>query len=614
MSEKEQEMTSKKLGLHVGDSFQDTREIREVLDKSVFREEEPTHSQQAEVLEEPVAMEVSEPIRDAKPETVAEPTQESEQEAEQPLSRMSRRSRKAGVEATKAEASKLEEDTEELEADVAVEPIRRQAKRPVPLAIPFVLSLLISLLHVGVPFLTRFATNQQSQNLYAGWAMTKGQVPFGDFYGTNGLLYYAINWLGSLAGGHWILMILQAIALFFAGTYLYRVVRLLVSDKDTDTSKNVQLLFYFLVLGLGFGGTYVTLFSLSILFASMNFILAYLIGHRKDEGFILYGAIAAVAFLIDPMTSALFYLLAFLGLTAFNIKQKRWARGFYQLLAALLGFSLVFYPIGYITVLNQTFGYAINQVTYVFNALNFSNGQTFSNAIYYGLLALAFGLVSAFLMSFTKQNSSARRIFRFMGWAGSLVVLIVSIGLPEQGAYQLLPMLPFVLPLFAVWFSRDGEASEGTERRGRKKKNKEVWAAYFTSQVFLPLVALVYLLVDPVVQDVVLQSGQSSERSAIASYINHHTKSKDTIYAWDATATLYQESDRLAASALLTPTSYLGINENRTNVIQQIDRSEPKYIVVNNQVELTSDMKNLLKENYRLVEKKYRHFKLYQRS
>ena len=612
MSEKEQEMTSKKLGLHVGVSFQDTREIREVLDKSVFREEEPTHSQQAEVLEEPVAMEGLEPISDAKSELVAEPERESDQEPEQPLSRMSRRSRKAGVEATKAEVPSVEENTEELEADVVAGSVRRQWKRPVPMEIPLVLSLLISLLHVGVPFLTRFATNQQSQNLYAGWAMTKGQVPFGDFYGTNGLLYYAINWLGSLAGGHWILMILQAIALFFAGTYLYRVVRLLVSDKDT--AKNVQLLFYFLVLGLGFGGTYVTFFSFPILFASMNFILAYLIGHRKDEGFILYGAIAAVAFLIDPMTSALFYFLAFLGLTAFNIKQKRWARGFYQLLATLLGFSLVFYPIGYVTVWNQTFGYAINQVTYVFNALNFSNGQAFSNAIYYGLLALAFGLVSAFLMSFTKQSSSARRIFRFMGWVGSLVVLVVSIGLPEQGAYQLLPMLPFVLPLFAVWFSRDGEASEGTERRGRKKKNKEVWAAYFTSQVFLPLVALVYLLVNPVVQDVVLQSGQSSERSAIASYINHHTKSKDTIYAWDATAILYQESDRLAASALLTPTSYLGINENRTNVIQQIDRSEPKYIVVNNQVELTSDMKNLLKENYRLVEKKYRHFKLYQRS
>lgn len=614
MSEKEQEMTSKKLGLHVGDSFQDTREIREVLDKSIFREEQPSHHSQVEALEEPYTNEASDAVVEVEDTLVSDPEllAEPKEEPEQPLSRANRRSRKGKVEAGKAEAPIVEEKAEELEEDVAVEPVRSQAKRPVPLALPFVLSLLISLLHVGVPFLTRFATNQQSQDLYAGWAMTKGQVPFGDFYGTNGLLYYAINWLGSLAGGHWILMLLQAIALFFAGTYLYRVVRLLVGDRGT--AKNIQLLFYFLVLGLGFGGVYVTFFSLPILFASMNFILAYLIGDRKDEGFILYGAIAAVAFLIDPMTSALFYLLAFLGLTGFNIKEKRWARGFYQMLAALLGFSLVFYPIGYVTVWNQTFGYAINQVTYVFNALNFTNGQTFSNAIYYGLLALAFGLVSAFLMSFTKQDSSARRIFRFMGWVGSLVVLLVSIGLPEQGAYQLLPMLPFVLPLFALWFSRDEETDEGLERRGRKKKNKKVWAAYFTSQAFLPVIALIYLVASPVVQDQVLQPGQSSERSEIASYIQKHSKSKETIYAWDTRATLYQESDRLAASALLTPTSYLGIYENRTNVTQQIDRSEAKYIVVNNQVELTSNMKKLLKENYRLVEKKYRHFKLYQRS
>ena len=614
MSEKEQEMTSKKLGLHVGDSFQDTREIREVLDKSIFREEQPSHHSQVEALEEPYTNEASDAVGEVEDTLVSEPEllAEPKEEPEQPLSRANRRSRKEGFEARKAEASIVEERAEELEEDVAVEPVRSQAKRPVPLALPFVLSLLISLLHVGVPFLTRFATNQQSQDLYAGWAMTKGQVPFGDFYGTNGLLYYTINWLGSLAGGHWILMLLQAIALFFAGTYLYRVVRLLVGDRGT--AKNIQLLFYFLVLGIGFGGVYVTFFSLPILFASMNFILAYLIGDRKDEGFILYGAIAAVAFLIDPMTSALFYLLAFLGLTGFNIKEKRWARGFYQMLAALLGFSLVFYPIGYVTVWNQTFGYAINQVTYVFNALNFTNGQTFSNAIYYGLLALAFGLVSAFLMSFTKQDSSARRIFRFMGWVGSLVVLLVSIGLPEQGAYQLLPMLPFVLPLFALWFSRDEETDEGLERRGRKKKNKKVWAAYFTSQAFLPVIALIYLVASPVVQDQVLQPGQSSERSEIASYIQKHSKSKETIYAWDTRATHYQESDRLAASALLTPTSYLGIYENRTNVTQQIDRSEAKYIVVNNQVELTSNMKKLLKENYRLVEKKYRHFKLYQRS
>lgn len=70
-------------------------------------------------------MEASEEIGDAKPEALAEPTQGRIrfQEAEQSLSRMSRRSRKAGVE-RQAEASKVEEDTEELEADVTVEPIK----------------------------------------------------------------------------------------------------------------------------------------------------------------------------------------------------------------------------------------------------------------------------------------------------------------------------------------------------------------------------------------------------------------------------------------------------------------------------------------------------------
>lgn len=599
MSEKEQEMTSKKLGIHVGDSFQDTREIREVLDKSVFREEEPMHGSRAEVLEEPVTTAVSDPESEPVVEETSEPKQE------QTLSRMSRHAHEAAKPVLEETATKSEVEEEPRHA-------HRQWKRPVPVVIPLICSILLSLLHVGLPFLTRFATNQQSQNLYAGWAMTRGQAPFGDFYGTNGFLYYVINWLGSLAGGHWILVMLQAVALFYAGTSLYQMVRLLVANKAT--AQNVQLLFYFLLLALGFGGTYVTFFSLPVLFASMNLILAYFIGYRKDEAFVVYGAMAAIAFLIEPMTSALFYLLAFLGLTAFNIKQKRWARGFYQFLAALLGFSIVFYPIGYVTVWNQTFGYAINQVTYVLNALNYSNGQAFGNAIYYSLLALTLGLVSAFLMSFSKQKNTQLRIFRFIGWVGCLVVFIISIGLPEQGAYQFLPMLPFVLPLFAIWFSRDGEESESTERRTRKGKNKEVWSAYFTSQAFLPLVAFVYLIAYPITQDLVLQSGQSSERSVIASYIQDHSKKKDTIYAWDTTATLYQESNRLSASALLTPTSYLGINENRTNVIQQIDRAQPKYIVVNNQVELTTEMKQLLKANYRLVDKKYSHFKVYQAS
>ncbi len=110
--------------------------------------------------------------------------------------------------------------------------------------------------------------------------------------------------------------------------------------------------------------------------------------------------------------------------------------------------------------------------------------------IYYGLLALAFGLMPAFDVA-TKQSSSARRIFHFMGWTGSLVVLVVSIGLPEQGAYQLLPMLPFVSSMFAIWFSRDrGKKTTVSNVVVGKKENKK-FGPLTLSQVFLPLVALI---------------------------------------------------------------------------------------------------------------------------
>ena len=108
MSEKEQEMTSRKLGIHVGDSFQDTREIREVLDKSVFREEEPTHGSQAEVLEEPVTTAISEPEPESEP-VLAET---SEPKQEQTLSRMSRHAREAAKPVLEETATKSEVEEE----------------------------------------------------------------------------------------------------------------------------------------------------------------------------------------------------------------------------------------------------------------------------------------------------------------------------------------------------------------------------------------------------------------------------------------------------------------------------------------------------------------------
>ena len=110
-----------------------------------------------------------------------------------------------------------------------------------------------------------------------------------------------------------------------------------------------------------------------------------------------------------PWLSVIFYLLAFLGLTAYHVKQKKFAHGFYQFLAALLGFSLVFYPLGYITVWNGSFGYAIHQTLYSLRSLQFDAGHLFANLVYYCLLLLTLGFASAFVMSFRKVSTSGQR-------------------------------------------------------------------------------------------------------------------------------------------------------------------------------------------------------------
>ena len=87
--------------------------------------------------------------------------------------------------------------------------------------------------------------------------------------------------------------------------------------------------------------------------------------------------------MIDPVSSLVFYSLIGLVLLVYNIAAKRAARGFYQLLAGLFGFSVIFYPIGYFTVANRIFGQAISQVTYAWDSISLIGSYSISNLIYY---------------------------------------------------------------------------------------------------------------------------------------------------------------------------------------------------------------------------------------
>ena len=492
----------------------------------------------------------------------------------------------------------MHDTTEEKVLEVSEEQLTRAERseqkftkpEPTPYFLTLLCSLAISLLSVVNPLLTNLATNLQSQNLYAGWAMTRGQVPYSQIYGTSGLLYYLMAWTSSLAFGQLLWMVFQTLALWLAGLFLHKTLVLL--QPKQDLSRSLLLLFYLLVFALGFGGLYSSIFVLPFIFWNLSFLVRYLQDSIKDEKFILYGAFGALAFMIDPVSSLVFYSLTALVLLVYNIAAK---------------------PIGYFTVANQTFGQAISQVTYAWDSISLIGSHSLSNLVYYGLLTVGLGFISALgvnLFSREKGQATSLRVLRFIGLLGLFITVFAAFILPDQGSYQLLPALPFAMILFALWFNKGKQQAPGRHRRDRRRPT--MWTSYLSGQFFLPLVAIFYLIGYPLVNEYILSSGVSAERSEAAQYIKEKTKDGDTIYAWDNSASLYQKSGRLSAVSLLSPTLYVGTAENRLGLQNGLENSQPKYILVNNDVKLLSDVKQLISKNYKESDLKLDHFKLYQ--
>ena len=218
--------------------------------------------------------------------------------------------------------------------------------------------------------------------------------------------------------------------------------------------------------------------------------------------------------------------------------------------------------------------------------------------------------MGANLFSREKGQATSLRVLRVIGLLGLFITVFATFILPDQGSYQLLPALPFAMILFALWFNKGKQQEPGRHRRNRRRPT--MWTSYLSGQFFLPLLAIFYLIGYPLVNEYILSSGVSAERSEAAQYIKEKTKDGDTIYAWDTSASLYQKSGRLSAVSLLSPTLYVGTAENRLGLQKGLENSQPKYILVNNDVKLLSDVKQLISQNYQESDLKLDHFKLYQ--
>lgn len=479
-----------------------------------------------------------------------------------------------------------------------------QEKLPKTKIVPSLLwGLVLSFFSVANPFLTSLATNMQSQDLYAGFAMHAGQSPYGHFFGTSGVLYYLLVYIGSAFGTTVGLILLQWLSLCITGVYFYKICSYL--SQSSRVAVRVQHWFYLFIFVLNIGGLQASLFALSPVLAGLWFVLRYMERRTRDEGFILYGIYAAIAFMLYPK-SVLLWLVSALILTVYNVVQRQKARGFYQALGTIFGFLLVVYSAGYYTFVEQILGAAIQQTFFYEFALNVS----YHNFIGTLIQLFLFLLLSGFLKNLFQLLLAMRQEkFVYFKWIVAITFVVQLLFLIADGRFELshlLLLLPygFIMGLLAL------SSATLDEEVLAKKMNRY---SYLKAHIYLPLVMVLLLLVRPVVT-YFTASDVVKERQEVARYIKEQSQSSDEIYAWDDSAQIYLQSERLSAGEILTAKPYLDTKDNQDSLAFDLNKNNARYIVVNTQLPLLDSIQSNLEKNYEVVDRGLRQLVLYEKK
>ena len=496
---------------------------------------------------------------------------------------------------------KIDEKQEESHYQDWSAPEKREGA-PIPFFSIMLWSLVATAISVVLPFIFGLVSPQQTQDLYTGWALHQNGQMYTDYFGTNGLLYYLLTYLSL---GSILLALVEWLALFGAGVFLFKSADALTGQAEE--AKKLVFVFYLLVAGLAFGGGYALLVALPFLFYSLSIVTNYLAYPNDDKGFVRVGMSLALAFFLAPIPTALFAAVLALGIIGFNLGKGHFVHGLYQFFASALGFSLLFYPLGYYTVWTGSFGDAISQTLYPVNTLSlFSNSHLLENAAFYGLLAVglgSLGLLFTGLFQSKPAKQYALSIATSLGLLVSLGILILS-NEPVNGT-RLVILLPFLVLLLLTGIKED--VSEGGSRRRRREKKD----SFIKGNFYLPLFALAYLIALPILSRYLSHPATYQERERLASVVKQQTSSEDRVYAWDDRPDFYRASERLAPTSLVTPTLYTASDENKTKLMNDLKENQPKMLMVNQKVALWSDVESWLSEKYELVQTDTSEFKLY---
>ena len=477
---------------------------------------------------------------------------------------------------------------------------RTKVPRPHKLYL-LMMSIIVSCLSVSVPIVTDVANSVQSQNLYIGLMFAKGQLPFTDMFATGGFLYYALIALAYYLGSTLWLIPAQIVTFYLSGIYFYKLVNYFTNSQRVAIV--CSRIFYLLNIAFGFGGLYPIQFAMPFVMVSLWFLTKYFADIIKDEAFILYGFAGAAAMLLEPRT-LLFWGISFLIIIVYNLKQRHFARGFYQLLCIIFGTILVFYTVGYFILNLQVLSSYISQaIVYQFTYFATSDSNLLLTALFQIFIALISGLLLG-IFSFGKIIKGASDVVSkwliLLVFIGFLVIDLLS---QSYHFYHLLTVLPFGLLLSAMIIGKRYQRVLNKTSHRRKqtaRNNKGTFELYLGRYSYLLLLPVVIGVGQPVVSQLLLLN-TNNERSIIASYLKKQASGDDTIYVWDTSSKIGLESQLASSSQFTSPIVNTIKKDNQKTLEDELLQNLASYIIINNDEKISDTVKDDISSNYEKV-------------
>ncbi|MFC5630068.1 MULTISPECIES: hypothetical protein [Streptococcus] len=474
------------------------------------------------------------------------------------------------------------------------------------------LSILVTALAVVLPYMASFMTEYHQFNLYTGMMMARNQLPYSDVFTTGGFLFYGIIGLSQVLGSQLYLLGVQFLALYVSGIYLSKII--LFYTDNASASMAGGLAFYLANLTLGFGGFYPMQWASPFVLMGLWYLIRYFAEMTKDEGFILYGVNAALALFFEPRT-LIFWVIAFVLLSGYNIVHKRLARGFYQNLAITFGLMVVFYTVGYFVFTFELIVPYLRQVLfYNFTHLSWGINSLWQTALLQIGLAFFSGLLLGAIVFFEYMRKvKTNRLSSVLIFLSLLVYIILAALSKSWAFYQLLPALPFGIILTII--SLAGFAKQRASRRHshrRQEAERSLWGTFIFSHLCGPLALIVIAAALPFYRNM-QETKQESERIAIANYLKDNIADEESVVVVDHQIDIYLLSERRTATHYPVSSLYQASDDRIKDFEDDFLSSQSQLVIVNNGSVLSESVQdNLTKYYTQLSLDGVEHFTVYQ--